>query len=271
MATYAIGDVHGCFPELLKLLDLIKFDSNKDTLWFTGDLINRGKRSLEILRFVKSLGDKAIMVLGNHEIYTLFLQYHQHLLKKFPHIEEIFAAQDSNELLNWLKFRPVLHYDAVSNFVLVHAGLPPEWDLNLALALAHELEEALRSDNNAEFLLHIEGNKPNKWDEKLTGIDRLRYIVNALTRMRFSTLDGRLNLTCSAKIGLQPKNCVPWFQVPNRKNKNLKIIFGHWAALEGLVGEAGVYAIDTGCVWGGSLTALRLEDEKRFAVKSFER
>jgi len=269
MSTYAIGDIHGCFAELQKLLSLVAFNPEKDRLWLVGDLINRGPQSLEVLRFVKFLGSAATVVLGNHELYALYLHYHNRLLNNFPHLKVILSAPDSTELLAWLRQKPLLHYDVSLGYVMVHAGILPEWSLVEAQSYAHEVEEILRGPKYADFLYHMEGNKPVQWSENLSGWERLRFITNCFTRMRFCDAGSRLNLTCKAEIGTQPPGFMPWYMVPNRKTKKDKIIFGHWAALAGQVYEPNVYALDTGCVWGERLTALRLEDGRKFAVNKY--
>lgn len=266
MATYAIGDIHGCYSELEALLAAINFDAKRDQLWFVGDLVNRGAFSLRVLRFVYSLGQAAIVVLGNHDLHLLALRYQEKLLDHFPHLQEIFLAPDGVELLKWLEMRPLLHYDRSLGYLLVHAGLPPQWDLEKAEALAKEVEEVLRGPKQKDFFQHMYGNKPDLWQENLHGWGRWRFIINCFTRIRFCDMEGRLNLTCKAKLGEQPPGYLPWFQIPNRQSKNLKIVFGHWAALEGKAYEPSVYALDTGCVWGGALSALRLEDTKMFSV-----
>lgn len=287
MSTYAIGDVHGCFKELQELLSVIAFNPQNDSLWFVGDLINRGPQSVEVLRFIKGLGSSAVVVLGNHEIYTLYIQKHRHLLKNFPGLEPIFSVPDSDDLLFWIRNRPLLHYDAKLNYVMVHAGIYPLWSLEEAASCAKEVENVISGEKFSEFLDHIEGNKPDLWNESLEGFERWRFIVNAFTRMRFCDINSRLNLTCKAELGAQPKGYIPWFKVPNRKAQNEKIIFGHWAALGGKIVSAqsilsinefqglapkgeryNSYGLDTGCAYGGGLTALRLGDERIFWVKN---
>jgi bis(5'-nucleosyl)-tetraphosphatase (symmetrical) len=268
MATYAIGDIHGCLQEFQTLLKLIAFNPKIDRLWLVGDIVNRGPESLATLRLVRNmvLEGSTAMVLGNHDLHLVALQYHQHLLPQFPELAPIFAAPDAQVLLDWLRVQPLLIHDQTLGYTCVHAGLPPQWDLGLAKSCARELEQVLCSQKHSAFLQHMYGNKPDHWQEGLTGLERWRFITNCLTRLRFCDLEGRLNLTCKAKIGDQPPGYMPWFKVPERKSKNLKIIFGHWAALAGKSDEANTYALDTGCVWGGSLTAMRLEDEKKWAV-----
>lgn len=264
MSTYAIGDIQGCFEQFQQLLALIHFNPASDTLWLTGDLVNRGPHSLEVLRFVKNLGDKQITILGNHDLHLLAVAYGFKQAHDKDTLSEILKAKDKTELIDWLRFRPLLHQD--KNFLMTHAGLAPAWTVAKAAQLARELEAVLRE--SPEFLLKdIYGNLPDHWDDNLQGLERLRCIVNYFTRMRFCYADGRLDLTYKGNIANKPKNLLPWFEVPGRKNADAKIIFGHWAALNGeIVDTPNVYPLDTGCVWGNALTALRLEDEKIFSV-----
>lgn len=267
MATYIIGDIQGCFAEFQALLAKIQFDSYADTLWLTGDLVNRGPSSLAVLRFVRGLGDKHITVLGNHDLHLLAVAYGVRDVHQNDTLAEILSAPDRDELIQWLLQRQLLHYDATKNIVLVHAGLAPMWTLNQAQTLAHEVETVLRGDTPALFLQQMYGNEPNYWDDKLTGVERLRCITNYLTRMRFCHANGQLDLTYKGQIAGKPDDVMPWFAVPHRVNINAKIMFGHWAALGGETHVANVYALDTGCVWGNCLTAMRLEDEMRFSVR----
>lgn len=262
MSTYCIGDIHGCFVELQALLELIKFNSSTDQLYFVGDLVNRGPDSLKVLRFIKQLPNTTV-ILGNHDLHLLGLFY-QVVTFEAADLNPILAAPDCPELIVWLKTRRLLVYEQKFNAVIVHAGIPPSWDLQQALTLATEAETILQSDAR-DFLQHMYGDEPNEWHNNLQGYDRFRFIINALARMRFSSLTGKLDFTCKEKIG--PTNYLPWFQVPQRRIKNVDIIFGHWSATEGKCDTPHVYALDTGCVWGGSLTALRLEDKKLFKIK----
>lgn len=267
MATYAIGDVQGCYDPLQKLLEHIGFDPSVDTLWFTGDLVNRGPQSLNTLRFVKDLGTNQITVLGNHDLHLLAVAFGTQTVKEGDTINDILEASDREELIQWLLHLPLLHYDDKLQFVLVHAGLSPAWNLTTAKILSSEVEQVLQSEHVKEFFQHMYGNQPDHWSDDLQGWERLRCITNYLTRMRFCHTDGRLELHTKGKLGEQANDLVPWFQVPNRINANLKIIFGHWAALTGATHTPNVFALDTGCVWGNCLTAMRLEDEKRFSVE----
>ncbi len=257
MAHYAIGDIQGCFFELQKLLDKINFDPEEDLLWFTGDLVNRGPHSLEALRFVKALGDRAVCVLGNHDLHLLAVAHGQNYKHK-QDLEQILEAPDRDELLEWLRRRPLMHKD--ERFCLIHAGLPPQWDVELALRCAREVESVLRSEELGEFLRVMYGNMPDMWSDELAGWERLRFIVNCFTRLRYCDLQGRLALTHSGPPGTQPKGLLPWFEVPGRRSEGQEIVFGHWSSL-GFVARNGCYGIDTGCIWGGQLSALRLDGE----------
>lgn len=266
MATYVIGDIQGCFDPLMDLLTLIKFDSAKDQLWLAGDLINRGPQSLQVLTFLSKLTPSPIVVLGNHDLHLLAVWSGAATLKPQDTFQDILQAKDCDLLCEWLRQQKLLHYDAQLNFLLVHAGLAPEWDLATTLKLAVEVEDVLRSAQYKEYLKCMYGNIPNKWDNELTGWPRLRVITNYLTRIRFCTRTGELNLTYKNKIGTQPPELAPWFDLPHARDPLLNIAFGHWAALEGKTNHPHFFAIDTGCVWGQSLTALRLEDQQRFSL-----
>lgn len=266
MATYAIGDVQGCYTALQKLLKHIQFDPQQDQLWFTGDLVNRGSHSLEVLRFVKELGKSQKTVLGNHDLHLLACAYHQHPGWDEDTFAAILSAPDREELIDWLRQQALFHYDQKLDFALVHAGLAPSWDLPKAQMLAQEVETLLRGEKIAEFLGQMYGDKPDYWDESLTGWDRLRAITNYFTRTRFCYPDGRLELSDKGPADAPQERILPWFRLPDRLNAELKVIFGHWAALGGITHTPKVYSLDTGCVWGFKLTAMRLEDEKRFGV-----
>lgn len=265
MATYAIGDVQGCFDQLQQLLQAIDFQTPRDTLWLTGDLVNRGPRSLEVLRFVRELGEHAITVLGNHDLHTLAVACGHDKYKKKDTIDDVLEAPDRTELLDWLRHRPLFHHDDRLNFTLLHAGLVPQWDLPTAQRLAAEVETVLRGPEHYEFLERMYGNKPECWSEDLQGWPRLRFITNCMTRLRYCDSQGRLDLKAKGPPGTQPAPFLPWFEVPGRASANLRIIFGHWSTLD-RIHAPGVYALDTGCVWGGSLTALCLDDGRLIEV-----
>jgi len=265
MATYAVGDIQGCHDELQRLLDHIQFDPAVDKLWLVGDLVNRGPDSLKVLRFIKSLGDTAISVLGNHDLHTLavangHLKYHRN-----DNIDDVLNADDREELTNWLRHLPLLHHDAELNFTMIHAGLPPQWDLSTAQACASEVERVLQSDQYVDFLNHMYGNEPNQWNDNLKNWDRLRFITNCFSRLRYCDADGHLALEEKGTPGTQAAGLMPWFEAPNRKSTKMRIVFGHWSTL-GPIKSHYIYPIDTGCLWGQHLTALRLEDRQSFNI-----
>lgn len=258
MATYAIGDIQGCFDDLTALLDRLNFDPAADRLWFTGDLVNRGPKSLETLRFVKALGDRAVTVLGNHDLHLLAVAHGKAKFNSSDNFDDVLQADDAAGLVQWLLSCPVLHHDEALGYTMIHAGLPPQWDLATARACALELESVLRGAQCDAFFDVMYGNKPKHWDEALEGWDRLRFITNCFTRLRYCDADGRLHMNPKGAPGTQPEGLLPWFQVPGRRSRGLNLIFGHWSTL-GLIAGNGIYALDTGCLWGGTLTALCLE------------
>jgi bis(5'-nucleosyl)-tetraphosphatase (symmetrical) len=267
MAVYAIGDIQGCFDELECLLSVIEFDAGRDMLWITGDLVNRGPKSLQVVRFVKNLGDRAVTVLGNHDLHLLaVMQGHEqyHFRDTF---DDVLSAPDRAEIADWLRRRPLLHHDARLGITLIHAGLPPQWDLSQAMACAAEVETVLCGADYSAYLEQMYGNEPGCWSENLTGQDRLRFITNCFTRLRFCDAQGHLALEEKGPPGSAPAPYLPWFAVPGRRSADLNIVFGHWSTL-GPRNDRGIYPLDTGCLWGGSLTALRLDSKpvKWFSV-----
>jgi bis(5'-nucleosyl)-tetraphosphatase (symmetrical) len=260
MAVYTIGDLQGCLEPLKRLLDRLRFDPTSDRLWFCGDLVNRGPDSLDALRFVRGLGETALTVLGNHDLHLLALAWDPARSPRSKDtLDGVLAAPDREELLEWLRRRPLLHHDATLGWTLVHAGLPPQWGLAEAQATAAELQGVLGGPGFAAFLGRMYGDGPDRWSPGLKGAGRLRYIVNAFTRMRYCRADGSLDLEEKGPPERAPPALVPWFRVPGRRSRSLKLVFGHWSSL-GYVAESGVWGLDTGCVWGGRLTALRLDD-----------
>ncbi len=258
MATYAIGDLQGCYDPFARLLDKIRFDPATDRLWLTGDLVNRGPKSLKCLRFVKSLGDSAVAVLGNHDLHLLALGNGiRYSGAHFDSLWKVLGAEDCDELLEWLRHRPLAHYDPGLETLLVHAGLPPSWSRKKALRRAREVEAMLRGDRYHWVLSHMYGNRPNRWSGDLKGAGRTRFIINAFTRMRMIYADGRLNFTHSGPPGRARRGLIPWFQAAEPKWAGTRIVFGHWSAL-GLVVSDELIAVDTGCVWGRELTAVKL-------------
>ena len=266
MATYAIGDIQGCFSALERLLTEIHFNPDQDTLWIAGDLVNRGPESLATLRYINALGNKHRIVLGNHDLHLLAVANGAHTGWKEDTFEDILAANDKAELLAWLSTQPLFLYDAALGYAMAHAGIAASWDLTKAAALSAEVSHVLQSDKAVDFYKHMYGNQPDQWDNGLTGWDRLRCITNYFTRARFCYADGRLELKSKGTLQSHPQDLMPWYQVPGRKTAEVDVIFGHWAALGGITNVPKAHAIDTGCIWGFSLTALRLEDQQRFSV-----
>lgn len=268
VADYAIGDVQGCYDALQRLLEFIKFDREIDRLWFVGDLVNRGPESLAVLRFVKSLPVKPQITLGNHDLHLLASLFGGRPWKGHDDtIQEVMLASDGEELGHWLRKQSLLIYSPELNVVMCHAGIAPIWDLPTAQRMAQELESVLSGDLYSDFLAQMYGNLPDAWNDKVTGMERLRLITNYFTRMRFCDANGRLELSYKGTVALAPTNLYPWFLVPNRKDITADIVFGHWAALMGQSPNPRIHAIDTGCLWGGQLTALRLQDRQRFSVQ----
>lgn len=269
MSIYAIGDVQGCYKELMQLLELIYFNAEKDQLWFTGDLVNRGPQSLEVLLFVKNLGDKAVTVLGNHDLHYLAVASGAAAINKQDTFQDVINAKEAKYLFDWLRNRPLIHYDPAKNFLLVHAGIPPKWDITTALGYAHEAEEILRSENYLEYLKNMYGNFSGVWNADLKPQEKFRSIINYYTRMRYIDKNGNLDLHYKDKenTGKQPENFYPWFKMPSRLSPEMNIIFGHWAALEGKTETPHRFALDTGCCWGNALTAMRLDDSSYFSIK----
>ena len=260
MALYAIGDLQGCHAEFMALLERIRFDAGRDRLWLTGDLVNRGPDSLAVLRAVRSLGDAATVVLGNHDLHLLAMAFAPRgVRKRERELEAVLDAPDAAELLAWLSARPLLHRERGVAWTLIHAGLPPEWTLAEAERCAREVERALREDA-AGLLGSMYGDKPERWSESLAGEERLRFIVNCLTRLRFVDRKGRIVLSHKGTIEDAPRGAMPWFRHPERATRKDALVFGHWSAL-GYLSEPGLLCLDSGCVWGGALTAQRLDQE----------
>ena len=262
MATYAIGDVQGDYAALQGLLEKFEFNRDEDTVWFVGDLVNRGPDSLGVLRFVKDLGDRAITVLGNHDLHLLAFASGAEGPRQRDTLQPILSAADRDELIDWLRERPLVHFE--EGFLLVHAGILPEWDLATVLDLAAEVEAALRAPDYQTFLAGLYGNEPKRWDARLRGIDRLRLTINVLTRMRMLGDDGALDFAYKGHPNEAPRDLTPWFELP-RASGSTAIVCGHWSAL-GLMLRDDLVALDSGCVWGRQLSAVRLEDRALFQV-----
>lgn len=260
MTVYAIGDLQGCLDQFQALLEKIAFDPDQDQLWLAGDLVSRGPKSLETLRYVRALGDRAICVLGNHDLNLLAVAQGKGRNHSKDRIEPVLDAPDRDELLEWLRHRPLLHYDAQLGYAMVHAGLAPQWNLEDALDRAREVEACLRGPEHGALLTHMYGSQPDRWQESLSGWERLRFSVNCFTRLRYCTADGRLELSAKDAPGSQAPGLYPWFQTPGRRSTDVAIVFGHWSTLGIHVGD-NVFGMDSGCVWGGHLSALRLDGE----------
>lgn len=266
MATYAIGDVQGCCDALSRLLDSLHFDPAADQLWFAGDLVNRGPQSAATLRLIRSLGHRAVTVLGNHDLHLLAVA-HGGKRGRRDTLDDILDAPDRDELLDWLRRQPLIHGSADGRWQMLHAGLPPQWTLDTAVACAREVEAALQGPDIGELLDRMYGNQPDRWDHALPRWPRLRFIINCFTRLRYCTPDGQVAADPKGAPGSQPDGLVPWFEAPGRGSAGTRIVFGHWSTL-GQVHwpEARVWGLDTGCVWGGRLSALRLDDEALFSI-----
>jgi len=263
MATLAVGDIQGCYEELRALLELAGFNRRSDRLWLVGDLVNRGPHSLEVLRFVRDLGDRAVTVLGNHDLHLVALALGEPRSRSDDTLQPVLDAPDGPALVDWLRSRPLLYRE--DPFVLVHAGLLPQWSVEQSAELAREVETALRGPHHGRFIAHMYGSKPDRWDDALKGYDRLRVIVNAMTRIRFCSLEGVMEFRTKGEAVAAPPGYLPWFDVPGRRSADATLVCGHWSAL-GLRLERNLIALDTGCVWGGSLSAVRLEDRKLFQI-----
>lgn len=263
MATYAVGDIQGCYTELLRLLEKMCFDPAIDRLWLVGDLVNRGPDSVNVLRLIKSLGDSAITVLGNHDLHLLAVAEGAAKLHRCDTLHDVLDAPDRGELLAWLRVQRLLYVEG--NFVLVHAGLLPSWTVAQAQQLAHEAEAALTGKHYHDFLVHMYGNHPDHWENDLSGYQRLRTITNACTRMRVCTPSGEMEFKFKGEVHNAPEGYMPWFDVPGRASAHATVVCGHWSAL-GLNVTPQIITLDTGCLWGGALSAIRLEDRKLFQV-----
>ncbi|MGA9420836.1 MAG: symmetrical bis(5'-nucleosyl)-tetraphosphatase [Rhodanobacteraceae bacterium] len=263
MAVWAIGDVQGCHDELARLIDALAFDPVNDTLWFCGDLVNRGGQSLAVLRLVKSLGERAVVVLGNHDLSLLAVaeRKRQDQARVNAELREVLFASDRDELVSWLRGRKLLHVDRDRGWLLVHAGLFPRWTLEEAEAVAREIEEKLHGHDYRRLMRHLFGNKPDVWNPRLRGTDRLRAGINVLTRMRYCDVRGRIAFSEKGAPGTQRVGLYPWFSVPGQVRRDIRVVCGHWSTL-GRFSGLGIYAIDTGCVWGGELTALRIDGDE---------
>ncbi len=267
MATLAIGDVQGCYDQLMRLLERAGYDERRDVLWFVGDLVNRGPQSAQVLRFARGLGERQVTVLGNHDLALLVVAGGVKKPHRGDTFDELLAAPDRDELVDWLRRQKLLH--AGDGHAMVHAGLLPQWSLAQAATLAREVETALQGPDHREFLRHMYGNEPAAWRDDLAGYDRLRVIVNAMTRLRLVSATGAMEFRHKLGPASAPAGYLPWYDAPGRASRGDRILFGHWAAL-GLMQRRDVVCLDTGCVWGRALTALRLEDGRLFQLDCAE-
>lgn len=260
MATYAIGDIQGCFYAFTALLERLRFNPEQDEIWLVGDLINRGSGSLSVLRWCYQHRQSIKVVLGNHDLHALAVVHQLKSAHRYDTLQASIDAPDSDELFTWLRHQPLMHAQNINGhaYVMVHAGLLPQWSVNQALDYANEVARALQADDYQQFLRQMYGNFPNQWQDDLIGIDRLRVITNAMTRMRICTLSGEMEFEFKGELSDIPTGYLPWFDVPARKSASTNIICGHWSAL-GLHQRDHLYALDTGCLWGGQLSAMCLE------------
>ncbi|WP_417567263.1 symmetrical bis(5'-nucleosyl)-tetraphosphatase [Marinobacter sp.] len=261
MTDYAIGDIQGCYDRLRDILAKVEFSPSRDRLWVAGDLINRGPSSLETLRYIESLGSSALVVLGNHDLHLLAVALGGHEARHKDTLTDILEAPDHDRLVDWLRQQALCIHDSARNLVMVHAGLPHIWSVGQAMGYAREVEEVIRGSAAEEYFTHMYGNQPECWDDHLTGMDRWRAITNYFTRMRFIAEDGTLELTTKESAGDAPEGFAPWFRFP--RNDDTRVVFGHWAALEGNTGVDRFIGLDTGCVWGGVLTMMNLDSGEK--------
>jgi bis(5'-nucleosyl)-tetraphosphatase (symmetrical) len=264
LARYAIGDIQGCYTQLRALVERLNFSPDRDQLWLVGDLVNRGPQSLEVLRYVRALGDNAVVVLGNHDLHLLALAHGRHKRRSSDTLDAIFDAPDRDALFAWLIERPLAHLDAAQGDLMVHAGVIPQWTAAMTLELAGSVSTALAHDPR-DFFERMYGDRPDRWSEDLRGMERLRFAINALTRMRVCTADGRIDVKMKGPPNDARLPYRPWFEHETRLTRAVRVIFGHWSAL-GLMQAHGVVGLDTGCVWGGSLTALDLDSAQALPV-----
>ena len=264
MARIAIGDVQGCLSELRALLDMANFRSDRDQLWFVGDLVNRGPDSLGTLRYVRALGANARVVLGNHDLHLLAVAFGgARKLRADDTLQDVLAAADRNALLEWLVTQPLAIREGTE--LMVHAGVVPQWSASDVLTLAAEVETALQADP-VKLFASMYGNKPDEWSADLAGAERSRFVINVLTRLRFCRADGRIDLKMKGEPGSQPAGWIPWFEMPDRRTREVRLVTGHWSTL-GLVDRPDLLSLDTGCVWGGALSAASLDDSARWSLQ----
>ncbi|MDD2833049.1 MAG: symmetrical bis(5'-nucleosyl)-tetraphosphatase [Methylotenera sp.] len=265
MARYAIGDIQGCYHAFQALLKRIHFDPTHDQLWLVGDLVNRGSGSLEVLRWCYAHRDCLRVVLGNHDLHALVVAHGIVAAHRGDTLDALLSAPDKDQLLDWLRQQHLIYRE--DGYLMVHAGLLPQWSAEQALDYAAEVEAALQGEHYLDFLTHMYGNYPNRWDDAVTGIDRLRLITNAATRLRVCTPEGEMEFKFKGELQDIPQGYVPWFDVPSRATKDVAVIFGHWSAL-GLQQRINLYALDTGCLWGGKMSAMNIDTKTIVQVEA---
>lgn len=259
MATYAIGDIQGCFVEFKKLLKKIKFNKDKDTLWICGDLVNRGPDSLKTLQYIRSLGSAAKCILGNHDLHLMAIYYTSAELRSNDTLAEVVNSPDAEELMFWLRQQPLFHFDVELNCAMVHAGIYPGWNIEDCLAYAKEVEDVIKGDSYLSFFHSMYGNRPDYWKPSLKNMDRLRFITNVFSRMRYVDRSGTLNFKVKCGPSKQTDaSLYPWYELAKKHIKHNRVVFGHWSSLESKQ-YGNCFALDSGCLWGRQLSALRLD------------
>ncbi|PPI86587.1 bis(5'-nucleosyl)-tetraphosphatase (symmetrical) ApaH [Candidatus Pantoea edessiphila] len=266
MSTYLIGDIHGCYEEFRILLNQVNFNPKKDILWLTGDLVARGPNSLDVLRYVKSIETSIRLVLGNHDLNLLAIYSGINIDRPKDQLTHLLEAKDIDNLIYWLRCQPLLQIDEKNKIIMSHAGITPQWDLKTAKKCAYEIKKVLSSNVYPLFLNSMYGNMPNNWDEKLSGLARLRFITNVLTRMRYCFKNGQLEMFSKNIIGKNHLSITPWFNIKTELTNNYTIVFGHWSALKGKGTPEKIIPLDTGCCWGGTLTLLHWEESKYYRI-----
>ena len=266
MATYAVGDIQGCYEEFARFIEMVNFDPHKDRLWLLGDLINRGPANLAVVRLVMSLGDAAVTVLGNHDLHFLAICRGGHSPNRSDTFTDLLDVDDLDRIVDWYRRQPLVVVDETLGFAMVHAGIPHLWALEEAMDLAGEVEAVIRSDEHVRYFTGMYGNKPNRWDPGLEDMDRWRSITNYFTRMRLLEEDGTMDFSHKGALSDAPESLIPWYELRAGSPLEVNLLFGHWAAIEGETCHADIIGLDTGCVWGRELTALCLETGKFFSV-----
>ncbi len=262
MAVYAVGDIQGCFQPFQSLLREVNFNPDTDQLWVAGDLVNRGPQSLETLEYLFSIKENVKIVLGNHDLHLLAVYHGVKVPNRKDTLDEILSAPNCDELMDWLIQQPLIQHDKQLGYTMTHAGIPHFWSTKKAIALADEVSSCLNSENSKVFFENMYGNEPDTWSDHLQGLERLRVITNYFTRMRFVAENGQMDFDCKAGPEAPPENMAPWFEFPPVKPRKTKLLFGHWAALEGKTNMPEVIGLDTGAIWGGKLTLMNLETQE---------